>query len=101
MNSNSIKEKIIAILHQIQADSGFEHPPLNGTTKPVEALESFDSIVWPVATTMLATEIGTTIPDELNIFCHDKTKLPKSIDEIADFLCDLSKTQVEPEADVA
>ncbi len=55
MDPAMLEEKLIAILGQIQADSGLECPPLTGATKPVENLPQFDSKVWPVATTILAT----------------------------------------------
>ena len=60
-----LKEKLIAVLGQIQADSALECPPLTGATKPIESLPKFDSKVWPVATTILAIEIGATIPPGL------------------------------------
>ena len=88
----------IAVLGQIQADSNLECPPLTGATKPVEDLPKFDSIVWPIATTILATEIGETIPNDVNIFVDETTKLPRSIDETAVFVCDLLKKQSEQEA---
>jgi hypothetical protein len=51
-----------------------------------------------VATTILATEIGASIPNDVNIFIHETTKLPRSIDETAAVLCDLLKKQSEKEA---
>jgi hypothetical protein len=98
MDPATLKEKLIAVLGQIQADSGLECPSLTGATKPVEKLPKFDSKVWPVATTILATEIGATIPNDVNIFVDEATKLPRSIDEIAAFICDLLKKQGEKEA---
>ncbi len=89
MDPLALKEKLIAILNQIQVDSGLECPPLTGATKPIEALPKFDSKVWPVATTILATEIDADIPNDVNIFVEDKTKLPRSIDETAAFVCEL------------
>jgi hypothetical protein len=98
MDTPTLKEKLIAILGQIQVDSGLECPPLTGATKPVENLPRFDSKVWPVATTILATEIGASIPNDVNIFVDDATKLPRSIDETATFVCELLKKQAEKEA---
>ena len=101
MDPAALKEKLIAVLGQIQADSGLECPALTGATKPIEHLPKFDSKVWPVATTILATEIGETIPNDVNIFVDDTTKLSLSIDDIAAFVCDLFKKQGEQEAAVA
>ena len=101
MNPTVLKGKLIAILAQIQVDSGLECPPLTGTTKPIENLPEFDSKVWPIATTLLATEIGATIPDDVNIFVDEATKLPRSIDETAIFVCNLLKKQSEQEAAAA
>ncbi|MDB5415365.1 MAG: hypothetical protein JWR10_3700 [Rubritepida sp.] len=87
MDPVKIKESLIAVLGQIQADSGLECPPLTGATKPIENLPKFDSKVWPVATTILAAEIGASIPNDVNIFINETTKLPRSIDETAAFVC--------------
>ncbi len=99
MNPAALKEKLIAVLSQIQADSALECPPLTGATKPVENLPKFDSKVWPVATTVLAQKIDATIPNDVNIFVDETTKLPRSIDEIAAFVCSLLKKQSEKKAE--
>lgn len=98
MDPVTIKKTLITVLGQIQTDSGLECPTLTGATKPVESLPQFDSKVWPVATTILATEIGATIPDDVNIFVDETTKLPRSIDEAAVFVCELLKKQNEKKA---
>ena len=101
MDPAVLKEKLIAVLGQIQADSGLECPPLTGATKPVDDIPQFDSKVWPVATTILSTEIGAPIPNDVNIFVNDRTKLPRSIDEVAASVCELLKKQSEQEAGAA
>ena len=101
MDPMTPKNKLVAVLGQIQAESGLECPPLTGTIKPVENLPEFDSKVWPVATTILATEIDAAIPNDVNIFVDETTKLPRSIDETAIFVCDLLKKQSEQEAAAA
>ena len=98
MDPATLKEKLIAILGQIQADSVLECPALTGAVKPVESLPQFDSKVWPVATTILATEISATMSKDVNIFVDETTKWPRSIDETAAFLCELLKKQDEKEA---
>ena len=97
MDSATVKEKLIAVLGQIQADSDLKCPPLTGAIKPIEDLPKFDSKVWPVAITILAIEIDATIPNDENIFVDEKTKLPRSIDETATFVCDLLNGQSEQE----
>ena len=61
MDPTALKGELIALLGQIQTDSGLECPPLTGATKPLENLPEFDSMVWPAATTILA--IGTRRDD--------------------------------------
>lgn len=99
MDPTTVTRKLIAVLGQIQAESGLECPRLTGAAKPVEDLPEFDSLVWPVATTLLATEIGMTIPNEVNIFVDERTKLPRSIDETAVAVCDLLMHQRERETE--
>ena len=99
MDPTALKDALIAVLGQVQADSGLECPPLTGATKPLENLPEFDSKVWPIATTILATEIGAMIPDDVNIFVDEATKLPRSIDETAIFVCDLLEKQSEKQSE--
>ena len=101
MNPTTLKQKLIAVLGQIQVASGLECPPLTGMTKPVDNIPKFDSKVWPVATTILSTEIGAQIPNDVNIFVDQTTKLPLSIDETAVFVCEMLKKQAEQEAAAA
>ena len=95
MDSNLLREKLVAILAQIQTDSGLECPPLTGETKPVEDIPKFDSKVWPVAISNLAEEIGAHIDKGVNIFSDKKTKSNRTIDEIVDFVGQLLKDQLE------
>ena len=101
MDPATLKEKLIAVLGQIQVDSGLACPALTGATKPVENIPKFDSKVWPVATTILSTEIGVPIPNDVNIFVDETTKLARSIDETAAFVCELLKKQTEKVAAAA
>lgn len=93
MDATMQTEKLIAVLGRIQADSGLPCPPLTASTKPVDDIPQFDSKVWPVATSLLSTEIGCPIPNHVNVFVDDKTKCPRSISQIADFLCTLLNQQ--------
>jgi hypothetical protein len=101
MDPTVLKDKLIAVLRQIQTDSGLECPPLTGATKPVANIPKFDSKIWPVAITILAAEIGASIPNDVNIFFDETTKLPRSIDETAAFVCELLKKQGEKKATAA
>ena len=101
MNTTMLEEKLIAVLSQIQDESGLECPPLTGATQPVDALPQFDSITWPVATSMLETETGVSIPDDVNIFIDETTNLPRSVDEIVAFVLALATKQNETERTAA
>ena len=101
MNPITVREELIAVLRQIQVDSVLDCPPLVGDTRPVEDLPGFNSKVWPAATTILATEIGATIPNHVNIFVDETTKLPRSIHETAVFVCDVLMGQDQQEAAAA
>ena len=86
MEISTLQERIVALIAQVQADSGLECPPLTEDTKPVEVVPKFDSKVWPVATTILASELGVLIPNDVNIFIDATTKRPRSIAQIAAFV---------------
>ncbi|PDT64528.1 hypothetical protein CO683_37640 [Bradyrhizobium ottawaense] len=98
MEPKELVKTLITIIGQIQTDSELECPPLTGATKPVGAVPEFDSKVWPVATTILATQIDVPIPDDVNIFIDETTKEPRSLDEIAVFVCELQEKQGEKQA---
>ena len=57
--------------------------------------------VYPATTSALSTRIGAAIPNDVNIFVDETTKLPRSIDETATFVCELLKKQTEKEAAAA
>jgi hypothetical protein len=101
MDPATLKEKLIQVLGQIQADSHLDCPPLTGTTKPTESIPKFDSKIWPVATTILSGEICVPIPNDVNIFIDQTTKRPRSIDQIVAFVYGLEKEQSEKEAAIA
>ena len=92
MDPTTLKATLTTVLSQIQADSGLACPSLTDTTKPVDDIPGFDSKVWPVATTILSTEIGAPIPNDVNIFADDQAR-PRSIAQIVDLLCVLVNQQ--------
>jgi len=98
MDSAVLKEKLFAVIAQIQADSRLECPPLTGTIKPADQIPKFDSKVWPIATTILSIEIGAPIPNDVNIFVDETTKLSRSIDQTVAFVHNLLKVQSKKEA---
>lgn len=98
MDPATLKKMLTAVLVQIQADSHLECPPLTGTTKPADDIPKFDSKIWPVATTLLSTELDAPIPNDVNIFVDHTTKISRSIDEIAVFVCELVNEQGNMEA---
>lgn len=57
MDRTALEGRLIAVLCQIQGDSGPECPPLTGATKPFENLPKFESRVWPVAPAIHAKSI--------------------------------------------
>ena len=93
MDPATLTRELIDILEQIQTDSGLECPPLTGATIPVGTIPEFNSKVWPVATTILAIKINASIPNEVNIFVDEKTKLARSIENISIFVSDLVMRQ--------
>jgi hypothetical protein len=101
MDPAAVKEQLIAVITQIQVDSGLDCPILTGSTRPVGGVSKFDSKIWPVATTILATAIGVKIANDVNLFVNDDTKMPRSIDETAAFVCRLLAKQDEEESAVA
>lgn len=96
MEVGDVREKLIVVLQEIQRDSGLTCPNLTGANRPIADLPMFDSMVWPVATTLLAGALAATIPDEQNIFIDSKTKQPRSIDEIAVFVAELVQPSTKP-----
>ena len=88
MNPVEVKEKLSAVLSQIQAESGLECPPLTGGTKPVGGIPKFDSKVCAIAISLLSMEIDIYIPNNVNIFVKKGTGAPRTIDQIAAFVCE-------------
>ena len=93
MNSALVQTKLVGVLQQIQSLSGLECPPILGTTKPLEALPNFDSKIWPVAIGMLASELAIAIAEDVNIFIHEKSCVPMTIDEIVALVVALAHSQ--------
>ena len=93
MNAALVREKLVEVLTEIQASSGLDCPPLEGTLKPVEALPEFDSKIWPVAIGILAAKLEITIADDVNIFRQDKSCIALTLDQTVDLVVALANSQ--------
>jgi hypothetical protein len=82
MDPQVIKAKFTDLLARIQEDSGFPPVPITGTTCPLDDLEGFDSLIWPIATRLLVKELGMEISRKKNIFVTKGKRL--TVDEIVD-----------------
>jgi hypothetical protein len=93
MEVAAVKQSLMAVLAEIQEQSGLACPPLTGTFRPVESLPEFSSKMWAVATSLLADKIGASIPNDANIFMNKNTKQVFTIDEAAELVCQLLAKQ--------
>jgi len=87
MDPTQVKQSLLKVLKQVQTLQGEECPTLTGATVPATSLPKFDSKIWPVAAGILATELGTVIPPEANIFVDSATKQPLTIDQTVALVC--------------
>lgn len=86
MSPAEIKTALSEIISEIQTNSGLDCPPLEDAVVPIKDVPSFDSKVWLVATTMLASKINVEIPDDENIFVEKDTNKPLCLKEISEFV---------------
>lgn len=91
MTLASVLSALAKVLGQIQSSSGLPCPPLLPTTKVGVELPEFTSELWPVATTLLAGELGVDIDDGINIFTEDGTDRPLTLAQIAKKVVDVAK----------
>ncbi|MDJ0616017.1 MAG: hypothetical protein QNJ63_04565 [Calothrix sp. MO_192.B10] len=89
MTPEDVKVKLIEVLQEIQKDSGYEGQPITGTTCPIDDLGWFDSLLCPVAISMLATTLNANIPNDKNIFLSEDYKRRLTINESADVVCEI------------
>jgi hypothetical protein len=82
MDRDTIKEALINLLAGIQSDSGYPPVEITGRTCPLEDLEGFDSLIWPISIRLLVKVIGVEIPRKKNIYISKGKKL--MIDEIVE-----------------
>lgn len=95
MNPELVKKKLIEIIQKIQAKSGLECPPLNGTTMPHRDVPEFESKIGIAATSKLAKELRVGIPDDANIFAITATETMLTIDETVALVCEIAQAENE------
>jgi len=89
MSPEDVKVELIAVIQEIQRDSGFPERPIMGTTCPVTDVEGFESPLWLDAIGMLANRLGVKIPDGNNIFLSEDGMQRRTIDEAANVVCEI------------
>ena len=90
MTHEEVKQKLVKVLTTVQTNSGLPCPTLDGSLKPAEQLEKFDSKVWPAVIGMLSAELDYEIDDDINIFASKDGTVAHTIDEVADIVCKLA-----------
>lgn len=90
MTKDEARRALVKVLEEIQTNSGLQCPELTGSVKPVEDLEGFDSMVWPIAIGMLSAELDLEIADDVNIFASEDGKQAYSIDQAVELVCKLA-----------
>ncbi|KOP24975.1 hypothetical protein AMR41_16210 [Hapalosiphon sp. MRB220] len=90
MTPEDVKVKLIEVLQEMQNDSGYEGQPITETTCPIDDLGWFDSLLYPVAITMLASVLNVNIPNDKNIFLSEDGTQRLTISELADVVCESS-----------
>lgn len=92
MDPASVRATLTKVLETIQRDSGFSAVSITGSTCPAGDLEGFDSKIWPLAISQVATALGVSIPPQRNIFLASDGKRRLSVDEIVSGLCGLASS---------
>ncbi len=86
MTYDDVKNALFQVLDRVQAVSGLDSPVLSGGDVPGKVLPSFDSTVWPVATSWLAKKLGVVIPKDVHIFGTLDGKTLLTIDQSVDLV---------------
>ena len=90
MTHDEVKQALVKVLTTIQTNSGLLCPPLDGSLRPAEQLEKFNSKVWPAAIGMLSAELNFEIDDDINIFASKDGTVAYTIEEVSDLVCKLA-----------
>jgi hypothetical protein len=90
MTHDEVRQALVKVLTTIQTNSELPCPPLDGSLRPAEQLEKFDSKVWPAAIGMLSAELNFEIDDDINIFVSKDGTVAYTIDEVTNLVCKLA-----------
>ena len=91
MNSDDVRDHLIAVLNQAQATVEGTPVPITGATCPLTDVPALDTKTLPAVTTMLAEATGLTIPNNKNIFASPSGQ-PLTVDQIVAKVCSIAKS---------
>ena len=92
MDRKRVKEILVDVLRRIQDAAGYPPIEFSDKTRPLDALEGFDSKVWPVSITLLCRELGIDIPKRTRLYENEDGKA-LTISEIVERLLEILKLQ--------
>lgn len=90
MDRETIREKLIAVLCDIQLEGGYDAPTITDQTRPLQDLEGFDSPLAVEATSKLSQVIGIMIPAGVNVFKANDIARALTLSETVDVLVRLA-----------
>lgn len=96
MDKTIVKNTVIAVLADIQAAQDLECPPMDGSDRPIDVLQDFDSKMWPGARGKIGRKLGIKIPKDINIFGDENDKA-YTIDQTVALVCGIAKNQENQE----
>ena len=86
MDRDTIVERVVHAIRQVQEDSGRPPGVIDSSTKPIGDALGFDSLNGIEATVMLSASLDYDIPDD-NLFVSDDGRRALTIGRVADKLC--------------
>jgi len=94
MESEAVERVIIEVLVEIQTASGRPNPPIDREAKPIGDVPGFDSLSGLEATVELGARLDCAIPDDVNLFVHERGTRALRVSEIAQRLHRLMAVRV-------
>ncbi len=94
MEPEAVERVIIEVLVGIQTISSRTSAPIDRETKPIGDLPGFDSLSGLEATVELAGRLECAIPDDVNLFVHERGTRALRVREIAQRLHKLMAARV-------
>ena len=88
MDAMRVQKVVIDVIRDLQVATGEMCPPLKGSDVPSKVIETFDSTVWPLATTRIARALNVTIPNHVHIFGGERGKPLLTIKQTSQMVCD-------------